>query len=292
MPYTNKLNLPEVIVRAVQKNTYNKNANYSITELLTPPQITQLLQRHDAKIKRDVSDQIYALRGSAIHSILEMGAVPGDLCEERLYLHNLQEHFDIEKWNMTLPSVSGQIDYYDIPLQTLWDWKEMSVWEVIYGIKPEREMQLNCYAALMRENGYNPQHLMLGVILRDWKKTEAARKPDYPQHQILTFEVPMWPHEQAMDFIKNRLRLHTVAADRSDSSLPPCTAEERWATEDKWAVMKEGRKTAVRVYDDRELASDHAASESKCYVEYRPGESKRCESYCDAAPFCHQFQNM
>lgn len=291
MQYTNKLNLPEVIVRAVQKNTYNKNADYSITELLMPPQITQLLQRHDAEIKRDVSDQIYALRGSAIHSILEMGAVPGDLCEERLYLTDPFD-FTEEEWEMTSSSVSGQIDYYDISLRTLWDWKEMSVWEVIYGIKPEREMQLNCYAALMRIYGYLPEHLMLGVILRDWKKTEAARKPDYPQHQILVFEVPMWPHEQAMDFIKARLDLHVAAADRSDDCLPPCTAEERWATEDKWAVMKEGRKTAVRVYDDQELASDHAASESKCYVEHRPGENKRCESYCDAAPFCHQFQNM
>jgi hypothetical protein len=36
--------------------------------------------------------------------------------------------------------------------------------------------------------------------------------------------------------------------------LPICTAKERWRKEDTYAVMKDGRKTAWRVFNTKEEA--------------------------------------
>lgn len=60
----------------------------------------------------------------------------------------------------------------------------------------------------------------------------------------------------------------------TDDDIDPCTAEERWADGDKYAVMKNGRKTAVRVFDTQADA-DACAGElgNSHYVEHRPANA-------------------
>jgi len=61
-------------------------------------------------------------------------------------------------------------------------------------------------------------------------------------------------------------------------------------TETKYAVKRDGRKTAIRVLDDKEEARILADSE-KGYVEVRPGEPKRCTgNFCGVAQWCKQYQ--
>lgn len=71
---TNKKNLNEAIVSAVQKNWYGgagEERDYSVTQLLNPPKIYHLMNRHADKIEEDVSERIFMLMGSAMHVILE-----------------------------------------------------------------------------------------------------------------------------------------------------------------------------------------------------------------------------
>ncbi len=103
--------------------------------------------------------------------------------------------------------------------------------------------------------------------------------------------VPLWGYEKAEAFCRERVRLHAMAQS-GNGALPECTAEERWEKSPKWAVMKKGRKRALRLYDTEAEAQKHAQSEKLCHVEHRPGESVRCQSYCNAAPYCDQWKAL
>lgn len=74
MELTNKQNLNEAIVRAIKRDWYsgsNEKRDYSVTQLLNPPKIFHLINRHRDQIVEDVGDKMFMLMGSAMHSILE-----------------------------------------------------------------------------------------------------------------------------------------------------------------------------------------------------------------------------
>ena len=70
--------------------------------------------------------------------------------------------------------------------------------------------------------------------------------------------------------------------------MPACTPEERWAKPDKWAVMKHGRKSAVKVFDSEEEANANIGLGD--YIEYRQGVDTKCEDYCMVNQFCPYWQ--
>lgn len=71
---TNKKNLNEAIVRAIKRDWYSgtgEKRDYSVTQLLVPPKIYHLLNRHKDEVEEDVSERMFMLMGSAMHAILE-----------------------------------------------------------------------------------------------------------------------------------------------------------------------------------------------------------------------------
>jgi len=57
--------------------------------------------------------------------------------------------------------------------------------------------------------------------------------------------------------------------------------------------MKDGRKSAVRLYDSKEEAEKRAKNEGeKFYVEHRPGEDSKCLGYCSACEFCSHYRDL
>jgi hypothetical protein len=61
-------------------------------------------------------------------------------------------------------------------------------------------------------------------------------------------------------------------------------------SETTFAVKREGRKTAIRVFKTIEEATTLAEKE-KGYVETRLGEPRRCAgNYCGVAKWCGQYQ--
>ena len=62
MKITNKCNLPEPIVNALNKPTYTKGgAHMSATELLSPPRMVQLRIANADAIEMDAADMVWAL---------------------------------------------------------------------------------------------------------------------------------------------------------------------------------------------------------------------------------------
>lgn len=287
MKYTNVLNIPQPIADAVKYDSYSAGkSDITVTSLISPPQKVALEKEHAEEITRDVSEEIYALMGKSIHSILERADVSG-IKEDRLYT-------EVQGWKL-----SGQFDRLALCMidgvMTLQDYKMASVWEYIFGIKPDRIEQLNSYAELIRRNyGPNlwPQKLQVAFIFRDWQLSKAKRDKDYPQQQVAIVDVPLWESQQVDGFWVEKINEHQ---DAQANVMRPCTDEERWKDPAKYAVIKAGVAKAKRVLGNMQDAIDWIAENKKdkdeLSIEIRPSEPRRCIDYCHAAPFCPQWQN-
>lgn len=273
---TNKYGLPDALVSALSADWYSQPGHISVTGLIQPPRIRVLTQRYADQIEEDASDGIWRLLGSAVHDVLQRADTDG-VQEQRLSM-------EIAGWKVT-----GQADLMEGGV--LSDYKITSVWAGINGVKPEWEAQLNCYAALMLYHGVMVQDAQIVCIYRDWNKGRAKQGGDYPPVPAGRLQVNLWGYKQAEEYMQNRVQIHQAAENLSDHELPLCTPEERWAKPDTWAVMKKGRKSAVRVLDAEETAMQMAEQKGKDhYVEYRPGQDVRCQDYCPCSPFCDYYK--
>ncbi len=274
MQITNLTRLPEPLVAAVSRKREPQPGQISVTELISPPQMRALTLKHWNDLTEDASERIWATMGQLMHKLLEEHVVASD--EKHLAEHTLSCEVD----GMT---VKGTFDLYHKD-GVLVDYKFVSVWTTIDGIKREWEEQLNLYAELLRRHNYKVERLEIVAIYRDWSKTRA-QDSSYPQSQVTVFTVPLWDESKAVGFLEERVRLHKEA---EAGSYPECSGEERWERQTKFALMKRGRKSAIRLFDTHEEAAK-AVTRPDQYVEMRPGSSIRCESYCAVAPFCRQY---
>lgn len=283
---TNRLGLPAPIENALRRQRYSRgDARKSVTQLIDSPRVDILRRQHIHEITEDVADRLWALFGTALHSVLELGASDQHIPEERLFA-------EIEGWR-----VSGGIDLQILDEARgavgLRDYKFTSVWSVIH---PKRAwtQQLNCYAWLVRTaKGYVVEDAEIIAILRDWNRAEAGRKNDYPQTPIIRVPVELWPEAEATAYVASRVRVH-MDAERAlqwGDPLPQCSDDERWARPAKWAVKKPGQKRALRVFDREADAIDFQSEDADTEIEARPGKDTRCEgNFCQVAEWCDRMR--
>lgn len=289
MKLTNKHGIPETIVRAIADDEYDKGDSVlSVTQLISPPRIVLLQSLNKDNLESDVIDRVPSLLGTAVHKIIEKGAkdIPGHIVEERLFA-------EIHGWKIS-GAVDLQIDNGD-GTWSINDYKVTSVYSVLSD-KPEWEQQLNCYAYLARQAfGRNMTSLKIVAILRDWQRKQAEIKPDYPQGQIAVVDIPVWTPEEQEAYVHGRVALHQAAQKSVDNgeSPPYCTDQERWIRGEAWAVMKEGRKSAIRLYDNKGEADEAASAAGSGHsVQHRPGSAIRCAgNYCLVSSWCRQWQD-
>lgn len=276
MIITNRLKLPAPLVAAVTPTREPNPAQFSVTELLEPPQIRLLKIRHWGEIREDVTDRIWAACGTLMHTLLEQhGGLPEHHIER-----TLSTTVDGE-------TVTGTFDLYHED-GTLIDWKFVSVWTTMRGVPADWQTQLNLYAELLRRTGFEVRSLKIVAIYRDWVRTKALYEHGYPAEQAQVFNIPLWTDEYATSYMSERIRLHRSA---ESGPSPQCTDEERWARRTKFALMKRGAKKALKLYDDEESANK-AVTKPEHYVEIRPGGNARCENYCAVSEFCPQYARI
>jgi hypothetical protein len=281
MKYTNFLNLPEPLVNAVVNDDYDRgSSDITVTELLSPPRKVALEKMHSDELVTDVSESMWALIGQAVHSILERSGTTGRT-EERMYA-------EVLGWK-----VGGKFDHY-FQRKNKWvlqDWKIVSAWEGLNGPKPERAMQLNLLAYLLRTNGEPVDEVEIVYIFRDWSKRDSMNNDSYPKQQVMVYSMELMEYEAQLDMMRKLVSEHQQA---QGTVLPLCSAEDRWEKPEKWAVMKDGRKSALRLLDSEADAVRWAEENAKGKYDLvrRPGESTRCLMYCYAAPFCDQWAEI
>jgi hypothetical protein len=280
---TNKHNVPETLVALATRDYYSKGkADYSVTEIISPPRIQRLRRQYNEQMEQDVSDMLWQLLGSALHVVAERGVADGHITEERLITE-----IDGVK-------LSGAIDIQKVESDgiIITDYKFTSAWALRQD-KPEWEAQQNIYAWLVEKvKGQKVKGVQICALIRDWSRREASVKPDYPQAPIQVLELPLWPLATTEAYIKERIEAHRMSKVQADwgDELPPCTDDDRWVRETKYAVKREGRKTAIRVLDTQHEADELAAKENG-YVEVRKGEAIRCTgNFCGVAEWCSQYQ--
>lgn len=279
MKYTNRQNLPEAIVRAVIADPYNKGAcDFSVTELIKPSRQRALQKLHAHDIEEDVADRLWSLYGQLMHNLLERAN--GDDLAEKRFFGKVGEY-----------TISAQVDTLSLKESILTDYKFQTAYKFKVGQKPEPDWlaQLNCQAELLRQNGIEVKGLKIVGLIRDFSKRKARTQNDFPKSPIVSVNIPMWSREQTISFMMMRIASHLDA----EKVLPECDVSERWAEDDKYAVMKKGRKNALALKSTKAQADEMIEQDpNNLYLQVRPAVSTRCEDYCSVAKFCTQFKRL
>jgi hypothetical protein len=280
MQITNNNKLPESLVRAVESHGH-KGGDYSASMMMEPARIVWLKKRHRNEMSEDVTERLWALFGTAIHQVIADHATDNEIAEGYLTTKVMGKTF------------SGSADVYE-KNGTITDWKTDSVWTIIYGSRDkERESQLNAYAYLYRRAGFEVNKIQIISLLRDWSKSKAKFDKDYPQSQVVVKEYPLWSMEQADTYFCDRVKYYESFKDTPDDELPECSMSDKWQDETKHALMKEGRKSAIKLYTDKaEAESALSEKDNKHYIDIRESTPRRCEDYCSCNVFCNQYQKL
>lgn len=276
MKITNELGLPQAFINALNLEKHNEKGCYSATTLLKGACETILTDRHFDEIEIDVSDCVWQIFGQAVHLIFEKAGIEGFA----------EEKFEVP---VSKSKVTGRVDLYDLENETIYDWKTASIWKVKFKDFSDWDKQGLIYAWLMRQNGLNVKEIKFVALLKDHSKSNARHDAEYPQKPIIVHTVKATDKalEEIEKFIFSKVVEFEKAETMNDSELPPCTESERWASAPKFAVMKEGRKSALKLFDNKEEAEKMLATlDDKHYLQERPGENKKCSDYCVCSSFC------
>ena len=282
---TNKLNLPQPFVDAATSHHEYKANRYSVTEVLGGTCEAVLKRRHHGEQDEDVADRVWAILGTAVHKVLQ---------DAKAGQGQMQE-----KWmGVTLEGfckgyvLSGICDLYDDSTKTVTDYKTCSVWKCMVGDFEDWRRQTLIYCWMLRESGYDARHGEIVAIMRDHNMRKARNEKEYPDHPVMVVSWDFTDDDfndigvDIYDWFLEVMFQETL----DDDELEPCSPEQCWHKPDKWAVMKDGRKKAVRVFEDEEqaveLLNTLKEQDQGHHIEFREGEDTRCQSYCSVAQFC------
>lgn len=289
---TNVTNLPVPLYRALVEDDYDDGgADITATGLLQPPHLAALEHRHAALLSEDAADMARLLIGKAVHAYIARAAT-GEFDDKRRLFMKVNGWLTSGQTDHVFVNNDGSHEMVDWSpaAHTITDYKTVSVWEYMRGLRVEREQQLNIYAELLRQNGYPISSLSACLIFVDWSPRRARYEKDYPPSSIVDVEIPLWEQDEAQRFIYERIAAHQYA--RANPDAVECSDEERWASPAKWAVVKNGNSRATKLFDTEAEAEQLAAQLGNARIESREREYARCQDYCKvgALGLCAQWE--
>lgn len=275
-------------ILAEETKDHLEGIDYSVTTLLSSPREVQLVKRHKKELpERALSNRLATFVGTAVHNAIER-AVEGNPD----YLIEYRMEFD-EEVNGKITKIAGTCDMYDKVNKRLIDHKTTTTFMYSSGVKPEWVEQLNTYAYLLRRQGYEVNTLTVNCVYKDWRPSAGRYKDgEYPEYPVMEFNFDPWPNDVAKEFYERKLKEHVDAEPIEDGELPPCDINHMWAKPSSYAVYRPGAAKAIRLLPTYKDAEKYIKAKGLdgCKIEHRVGERTKCEKYCQAAPFCNQFQ--
>lgn len=228
--FTNRHNLPETIVKAVQYDTHRLAGTISVTTLIDSAQIRVLKKLHN--YTEDVADAVYALLGTAVHHVLEranidsvrkrafiltaetiiseadkMTATAPEKAEQLkkaanyifqlipVFFPEMEEKYIFERTlrlEIGTETISGTFDLYDKTTGILYDYKLCSVFSFIHPESREKwRYQTNVYAYMLQQEGLPVNAIKVVAIFRDWSASGLLRDKEYPARQVMEIDVPL-----------------------------------------------------------------------------------------------------
>ena len=289
MEITNNFGLPEFVVDALTFSTYSRgDAQISGTQLIDSPRVVQLQKQFADEQKKDAVDFVWSRFGTGMHTMFEESLKAAEseaITEERLFT-------DWRGWKL-----SGAIDVQEVHEDgvIISDFKVTSVWSVIYD-KTSWHDQLNVYAYLVRKaKGQAVKKLQIVTLLRDWSRRKAEQESSYPNAPIVVIDIPLWSNEKQDEYVDSQMQKHIDAEfdSTTEQTLIACTPEEMWEKPTVYAVMRKGRKSAIKLFPTEAEAQDRLVGlDNTHYVETRAGEKTRClGDWCNVSQWCDQYQS-
>ena len=284
MKITNRLGLPDMLQRALEKEYTYQDKRYSITSMLETDRALMLKRRYNDIIEQDVSECIWMLFGSVTHYALETGI---ELKENEYVEEHLEHTFEN---GYTLSGIVDHIyDYID-------DYKTTSVWTVIYGSNNDhwkKQLQMGAYLFYKKTGKWIARGRII-AILKDWNRKDSVLKEDYPKLPVQVLEFDLGSPIEIEEWILKRFERISELEKLSDFDLPMCSLEERFNRGDKYAVKKKANKTATKVHDDLDSAREHLMNLENKYpgvyeIEERKGEDTKCLNYCSCNKQCPYY---
>ena len=259
MKITNKWQIPEHVVRLCPQSYKPKQDRISVSALIDSPRIRTLQIEKWDEIERDVAISLTSLGGISFHDRAQKYAENDEQAERKL------EDSNDSNGNPLGLILVGKSDNYicanfggSNPIYQLRDWKSMGCYGLAFPDKIiKMTSQLNIYAWQHLIRKQSVESLYLDIYWKNWKYEEYQRATDklnsiffdltdggvldgYPPIPYSQVKLLLWSFEQQEQFIKDRIHYHLTS---------PMDCSDRWQTADTFAVMKEGRKSALRVLD-------------------------------------------
>jgi len=273
---TNKYGFPEPLLRALSFDGYEKRGYISVTSLIDSPKVR--LIRNNFEYYEDVSDLVWSVQGSAMHTVLERACEmiskydrdngilePRYIAEHKMDYKFLGHHLTDNGEGV---HITGTLDLLHVlKPRILFDYKNTTVWKIIKCKKTVDERgsviykagkddvvdwqkQLNMYAHMYYKlHGIKIEKIRVIVFVKDWTAREAY-KEDYPEKPVVMVDIPVYSDESIEKFIVKRIETH-YAAERifnteGIDAVPECTPEERWSSPPTYKIMPyEGAKRAI-----------------------------------------------
>jgi hypothetical protein len=326
---TNKLNLPDQVVKACLYDTHKVAGDYSVSQIIDSARVRLLKRAND--YEEDVSNRLYALMGTVLHSILERSNMSSvekrafstviGVMEEKMkgvtdeqkkegmakaisYLNKFMAALYPEQEDRYLYEVTQRVqigekvlygtpDLFDKATGILYDYKYCSVFMFTNPESQRKwEAQTNVYAWLLTQAGYEVKEIRIVAFFRDWSSQPFNKKKDYPDSQIKELILKVRSPAQMTEYVTKRMTAHQQAEETG--ILPLCTGRERWATADQWAVKTPSAAKALRVGPEEvcdKFIIDQGHRYEAMYKEFRPGQSTKCEKFCPVKDFCDQYRD-
>ena len=304
---TNNRNLPLPIFLAIKGDTYVSRGDISTTTLIDAPYY-RILKKYN-HYEEDASESIWALMGSAIHSVIE-----------RASSHELGYNFIPEKQmsikisgysygEIELTGTSDIIEKFDDTDSTgqviLHDIKNIFVWVAKLGKNSSAYkkwvLQLNIYRYLIYKClNYDVVQIFVHAFIRDWNRNRSEYMPGYPEYPSETFDIPVYSFDSIEKYIRSRVDLHFIAEQKylAGEEIPVCEPDDRWMRPEVWKIKKHGAKRSLKnfvIKDDadalnaRVFFEEKSKSEPKLTIEVIEGEDVRCVNYCAVNMYCKYY---
>jgi hypothetical protein len=251
-----------------------------------PIQQTLLRARYDGLLTEDCSAHGWRIRGTGVHMVTSRFPIPGWQME-------LPLKFKIGSWEIRM-----RLDCLDAG-GTLTDYKDGSTWTITFMDEQkqfEYDAQVNIYALGCHRNDIKPEvkRGRVWLTMRDHMDSKVGQE-GYPPTSGIEIPCELWPHGKTIRYIETQLMELELNWLKPDEELKPCTEAERWYKVKKFAIMKEGRKRAIKLFDSLDEAErwwEAQDDRDHLFLERRGEINDRCERYCVASSVCRQFAHL
>lgn len=185
--------------------------------------------------------------------------------------------------------ISGELDF--CLNSVINDLKTTSTYAYALSGDWNHRMQMSIYRWIFRGNGFEiSSTAQINYIFNDWKAWEVG-KPGYPATNPAKKEMELFSDDEVEKFITQRIQDIKDSKGKKESDLIPCTPEDLWQDQSKFAYYKDPTNTTGRaskveaVYEDAVEYMNRKGGEG--IIVERVGKVKRC-NFCAGSSLCTQ----